>query len=58
MTNSIRDNVKDAIRETLAQKTALELVDADLVANIADAVFDALEITPEEQDKETINRNG
>ena len=51
--NSKRDNVKDAIRGTLAEyyNTAEIEIDADLVADIADAVFDALGISEIEQDK-------
>lgn len=50
--NSVRDDVKDVIREILADYYHVDIleVDADLVGSIADGVFDALAIKPEEQD--------
>ena len=49
---TVRDEVKDSIRAALAVHYKIDdlKVDADLVANIADVVFDSLSIEPKEQD--------
>jgi len=51
--NSIRDEVKDAIRNYLAGYSKIDMseVDADLVGALADSVFDALAIDEEDQDQ-------
>lgn len=52
--NSQRDNVKDAIRGALMAHPAIEdegtAQDADLIACVADSVFEALGISEQEQD--------
>ncbi len=54
MTNSHRDNVKDAIYDILWKRDEFQEEDVlhELKANIADVVFDALGITEDEQDSE------
>jgi hypothetical protein len=54
--DSIRDKTKDAIRGTLADfYHAPEAdIDADLVEDMADAIFDALSIPDSKQDKEKL----
>jgi hypothetical protein len=50
--NSVRDVVKDSIREDLAHYSHIDIseVDADLVGMIASGVFDVLAIEENEQD--------
>ncbi len=50
--NSHRDNVKDEIRERLENYMLSDVNEFEEAANIADAVFDALGITDDEQDGE------
>ena len=51
--NSIRDSVKDSIRDCLANHFHISdaEVDVGLVASIADGVFEVLEIDEADQDK-------
>lgn len=51
--NSLRDNVKDAIFEYVDRYITFGSRD-DAIANIADAIFCAMEITPENQDKANV----
>jgi len=53
--NSLRDDVKDAIRSNLANYYNADVmdIDADLVADIADSVFDVIGISDDDQDKIT-----
>ena len=50
--NSVRDVVKDSIRENLANYYHIDIseVDANLTGRIADGVFEALAIEENEQD--------
>lgn len=50
MPNSLRDEIKDAIRYALDEAQDKNF-DADIIANIADAVFEILGISPKDQDK-------
>ncbi len=49
--NSHRDNVKDAIKECFTKRKQASGEISEVVYEIADAVFDALGITSDEQDK-------
>jgi hypothetical protein len=48
--NSLRDHVKDAIRESLLDSNIGEDKANEMTYDLADAVFDALAIPPEYQD--------
>ena len=50
--NSHRDNVKDAIKECFTSRKQSSGEISEIVYDIADAVFDALGITEDEQDAE------
>ena len=54
MGNSLRDEVKDVIRGHLAEyyHTSELAIDADLVADIADGIFDVLQIPEAVQDRD------